>query len=156
FGDWGTGKSFFMRLLKERIDDRAAIPPDDESDTAVTHVVQLRFNAWHYVDANIWASLATRIFQGIAEYLERSGGLAHDAHRILLGQLDSSQELLDEADQRKRAAEQALREAERRIAAVRQTRVHRDVSQLCENHPEAVAAVEELTGELGISPTTTI
>ena len=105
FGGWGSGKSLFMRQLGSRIDQiaRSAENYELRNESAgpySPHIAQIRFNAWHYVDADMWASLATRIFQGIAEYLEKASGSPGDAHRVLLGQLETSQLLLREAEQR--------------------------------------------------------
>jgi GH25 family lysozyme M1 (1,4-beta-N-acetylmuramidase) len=75
FGDWGTGKTFFMNLLEARIDQMAAkernTEPSDERPTAYycTNVVQLRFNAWHYIEQDLWASLASAIFDGLDKWV---------------------------------------------------------------------------------------
>jgi hypothetical protein len=73
FGDWGTGKSFFMDRLERRIDQlsKAEAAADRYGDERVycRHIVQLKFNAWHYIDENLWASLANAIFEGLDEAL---------------------------------------------------------------------------------------
>jgi hypothetical protein len=56
FGEWGSGKTFFMDKMRERI--AAAGRPG---------VVQIRFNAWHYSDASLWASLAVTIFERLVD-----------------------------------------------------------------------------------------
>jgi WD40 repeat protein len=70
FGDWGTGKSFFMDKMRDRITLLAT-----ESQTAglegresalCAHVCQIEFNAWHYIDVDLWASLAATIFDRLA------------------------------------------------------------------------------------------
>ena len=61
FGEWGSGKSYFMELLRQQVDalstgaalDAGAYLPD---------IIQVRFNAWHYADSNLWASLAAEFF----------------------------------------------------------------------------------------------
>jgi hypothetical protein len=62
FGAWGTGKSFFMQKIMERI---AWLRDIDPSNTC--SVIQIRFNAWHYMDSNLWASLAVEIFERIVD-----------------------------------------------------------------------------------------
>lgn len=57
FGDWGSGKSFFMQKLSETIKNLAARGAEDKEGLFVSNVVQIKFNAWHYADANLWASL---------------------------------------------------------------------------------------------------
>ncbi|MCC7281716.1 MAG: hypothetical protein IT556_04985, partial [Acetobacteraceae bacterium] len=75
FGDWGSGKSTFMRRLQEAVDDIAATWRD-EADKApfCTQVAQLRFNAWTYADANLWASFAVAIFGGLRAEVGRIVG----------------------------------------------------------------------------------
>lgn len=77
FGDWGGGKSFFMELMQEEIDGavrRAARTP--ETSPFLTNVVSIRFNAWHYLDANLWASLVTEIFDRLFERIAPKADLA--------------------------------------------------------------------------------
>ncbi len=60
FGDWGSGKSYFMERLFEAVRD---LPESEAADSPfVGHVVQIKFNAWHYADANLWASLTAEFF----------------------------------------------------------------------------------------------
>ncbi|HET9346163.1 MAG TPA: P-loop NTPase fold protein [Candidatus Limnocylindrales bacterium] len=71
FGDWGTGKTFFMNMLEQRIsqiaeEERKA---DREDAFYCRHVVQLRFNAWHYIEQDLWASLASAIFDGLDKWI---------------------------------------------------------------------------------------
>ncbi|HET7230828.1 MAG TPA: P-loop NTPase fold protein [Longimicrobium sp.] len=67
FGDWGTGKSFFMELMRQQIAKLGSENPDFYCE----RVVQVWFNAWHYMDTNLWASLAARVFEEMAEQLEK-------------------------------------------------------------------------------------
>jgi len=62
FGDWGSGKSFFMRLVYDRIEAANKAPKETASKKLLRDVVQIRFNAWHYVESNLWASLVDHIF----------------------------------------------------------------------------------------------
>jgi len=57
FGEWGSGKSYFMGLLRGRISALA----DSPDERYVRRVKSVSFNAWHYADANLWASLADEI-----------------------------------------------------------------------------------------------
>ena len=73
FGDWGTGKTFFMDHLERRIDElaRAEAAADRRGDDRVycRNIVQLRFNAGHYIDQDLWASLADGILEGLDDAL---------------------------------------------------------------------------------------
>lgn len=65
-GKWGSGKSFFMRKLKENIQVLSKENPQKAFCEGVAHV---HFNAWSYMDANLWASIITRIFESLEEYI---------------------------------------------------------------------------------------
>lgn len=76
FGDWGSGKSFFMKLVHQAINRRtnriSAIEKnadvEDTNDHEISfleHIVQIRFNAWHYAETNLWASLVDHIFTSL-------------------------------------------------------------------------------------------
>jgi hypothetical protein len=66
FGDWGSGKSWFMRQLRARIAEmaaeaRASGAPQREV-TFYKHIAQVEFNAWHYSESDVLASLVEHIF----------------------------------------------------------------------------------------------
>lgn len=70
FGDWGSGKSFFMRLLRGHIETLAAASREagQASTRFCDQIRQIEFNAWHYMDANLWASLVTHVFDDLNEH----------------------------------------------------------------------------------------
>jgi hypothetical protein len=55
FGDWGSGKTFFMDQQYAEIETLK----EDHSDPPVywNRICQIRFNAWHYTETNLWASV---------------------------------------------------------------------------------------------------
>lgn len=88
FGEWGSGKSFFMREMERQFAEIERKPGYCRS------IVQIWFNAWHYIDTpNLWASLAAEIFERLdfeltvrqdkrprdRDAYERAGALAHSA-----------------------------------------------------------------------------
>jgi transcriptional regulator with XRE-family HTH domain len=78
FGDWGSGKTFFMKTLERKI---AALADDaaDEDNLFCRSVVSVWFNAWHYSRADLWTSLIHHIFVS------------------LLGDTSAPQRILDDA-----------------------------------------------------------
>lgn len=66
FGKWGSGKSFFMNKLKERIN---FLSLTDTNSTYSKGIAHIHFNAWSYLDANLWASIVSKIFEGLNEYI---------------------------------------------------------------------------------------
>ena len=113
FGNWGSGKSTFMRLLAERVDELSE-RADDDGNTA-HRVAQIDFNAWHYADANLWASIATRLFDRLAEEIQPSESAAATVRRELRERLESSQSARGEAEARRREAIDARDKAQRRL-----------------------------------------
>lgn len=112
FGDWGSGKSFFMRQLERRIALLAknARTAKETAPTAegyyCAHIAQITFNAWHYAEANLWASLASRIFEGLAEYLREEASVGDGVYRDVLelvSGLDRERITLREAEARRDA-----------------------------------------------------
>ncbi len=59
FGAWGSGKSFFMGMLRHEIARLSKESPARHC-SEIAHVT---FNAWHYSDTNLWASLGDEIFR---------------------------------------------------------------------------------------------
>ncbi len=86
FGNWGTGKSFFMNKLQEKIEDLEK----ENSDMFCKKVLQINFNSWHYSDSNLWASLITKIF----DELEIYGKDSPEELAELFKNLNSTKELL--------------------------------------------------------------
>ena len=67
FGEWGSGKSFFMGKMREHVDRLQDETRKADGESAYCgHIRQIVFNAWHYADANLWASLVTHIFESLA------------------------------------------------------------------------------------------
>ncbi|MGH8825651.1 MAG: P-loop NTPase fold protein [Jiangellaceae bacterium] len=60
FGEWGSGKSYFMELLRQKVDLLSST--SDPSGQYCHDIVQVTFNAWSYADTNLWASLAAEFF----------------------------------------------------------------------------------------------
>lgn len=65
FGRWGSGKSFFMGMLRHQIAALGTAARGTKNNY-VANVAQITFNAWHYHDTDIWAGLALRIYEGLA------------------------------------------------------------------------------------------
>lgn len=99
-GNWGSGKSFFMNKLHQRIDLKSSTLSKEGSDQKdyCTNITQIQFNAWYYVDANLWASLVDKIFQSLGE----SVGLLSEEQKKeakLYKQLASTEKLKERAEQ---------------------------------------------------------
>lgn len=92
FGGWGSGKSTFMERLENAVADQAEkAGPPHPGDRMLGKIVQIRFNAWHFADANLWASLTAEFFDQLrcggydkqgeaihAQLVERVNAHVHD------------------------------------------------------------------------------
>lgn len=127
FGDWGTGKSFFMESMYDYIQTLAEVSgkavAEGRESAFCRHVVQIRFNAWHYMDSNLWASLAARIFDGLWEAVREK---EPDTHQTLIQKLAESEGVLAEMESGRVAAQE---EHTRHQASVERLTEERDAVQ---------------------------
>lgn len=107
FGNWGSGKTYFMNLIRDEVAALAAgEDPSDEKSMYMRRVAQIEFNAWHYVDTNLWASLAIRIFDGLAaQFPRREGDTTVDLRARLRAEMESSTEAKTEAEKKQLEAQ---------------------------------------------------
>lgn len=117
FGKWGTGKSFFMFQLEKKINElskfqgfleekkdsfSSAIPLNE--DKYCKGIAQINFNAWSYVDSNLWAGLVSTIFEKLNEYITDStkSGVAKLKVQSKLGERLKALRMLKETEEGKR------------------------------------------------------
>ena len=112
FGDWGVGKTFFMRLMQETVASVAGKQARPKSGAgSVYRAAQIEFNAWHYVDSDLWASLASHIFDGLSEELRGPGDTVEEVRRRLRRSVNSSKRERKEAAAAIEAARQERKQA---------------------------------------------
>jgi hypothetical protein len=143
FGDWGAGKSFFMERMYAQIE---RIKSDDEfkaSDEFYTDIVQIRFNAWHYIETNLWASLVEFIFSELDRWLRAQRDLRDDERYEgakvdkLFEQLSTSRELRLDSYRDLMATRRDLRLAEQELKTAQensQEALQRVATRPIENH----------------------
>ncbi|MBI5853481.1 MAG: hypothetical protein HZB39_20925 [Planctomycetes bacterium] len=83
FGDWGSGKSFFMRLMRAQTD--AVLKAPEVAGQVVERIVPVKFNAWHYAESNLWASLVQEILEQLQAALSSNGDDAASLARLIDG-----------------------------------------------------------------------
>ncbi len=67
-GQWGSGKSSFMRQLQNRVTDLAEQSRRNPARSVFANAVrQVRFNAWHYADDHLWVGLLDHLFAELAK-----------------------------------------------------------------------------------------
>ncbi|HVF41988.1 MAG TPA: P-loop NTPase fold protein [Pyrinomonadaceae bacterium] len=141
FGDWGSGKSFFMRRLIKRVDkitEDARLSGMRQGEIGFyKRVAQIEFNAWHYVEGNLWASLVENIFQNlkISQSESNEDDSVKERRKAMLNNLK-----VEEAAQAKVEALKA--EAEAKLRAK-----NREIERLEGEHREKTEALARLSGE---------
>ena len=105
-GDWGSGKSFFMERIRHLVTSLQGAPGQCD------HVAQIRFNAWHFSDANLWASLVTHIFDEVWKEVAPSEPNSLEAQEALRVSLESARGAVHEAGARLAGAREALQRAQ--------------------------------------------
>lgn len=110
FGNWGSGKSFFINKLADKIENLAGT-----NNAYCNDIVSIHFNSWHYSDANLWASLITRIFTKLEEHgaKQPEGQL-----KALFRNLHTAKELLLDTQARKSQLEADITAIKERATAV--------------------------------------
>jgi hypothetical protein len=115
FGDWGSGKSFFMRRLRRGvawISEHARESGAMQKDLPFyKHVVQIEFNAWNYSAGNLWAALV----QHILENLRLS---EHEDQDMVTARVDHLRREMQLEQQAREAAAAREEEAKKTVAAL--------------------------------------
>lgn len=131
FGDWGSGKTFFMRRLQKAV---GALSREARESGVMQrelpfykHVVQIEFNAWHYAEGNLWASLVEHILSNLRVADGERGTATEELQKRWLDELGFAEQArvaadraTDEARREVDAADRALNDAE---AALEQRKI---------------------------------
>jgi len=138
FGPWGSGKTFFMRHLQKRIvgirrSEQHAIEEwkaarkggyarQEDTPLYFGEIAQVEFNAWHYNEENLVASLVEHIFRNLrilpdedeeqleerrANVLRKLEGLTNDLATIDDAILKAEKKVQDAEDDFERATREA-------------------------------------------------
>jgi len=126
FGNWGSGKSFFMDALQDEIKQIQNEEFVQQSDTFCTKVVQIKFNAWHYIDQNLWASLADVIFEQLNIRMSPPVTYQQQKTSIEKELSKAQQEEVDKKAERVKINE-ALNEKQQQLTVLEEARIQQPV-----------------------------
>jgi hypothetical protein len=141
FGDWGSGKSFFMARMRAEIAERAERTARTGDGVFLQRIVQIDFNAWHYVEANLWASLVEHLFRNLkltyekptdVKIAERRNELLQKLDGLMAQRVDAEKKVQQAEIERDRTAQNldASQKAAEASAAVVQGMKAKDVWNL--------------------------
>jgi WD40 repeat protein len=151
FGDWGSGKSFFMNQLKSRVGQLAREARDSgERQRDISffkRIVQVEFNAWHYSESDLWASLVEHILANLRVDPDEKLDVVAERQQRLLDQLSIEVPAADRASKKEEAARQRLKDAERELkrAKEEQERLREELAAASTEDPLKTLAVDSET-----------
>jgi peptidoglycan hydrolase-like protein with peptidoglycan-binding domain len=112
FGDWGSGKSFFMRRLQERIAElteaSARAAASGHSSLYCSSIRHVMFNAWLHSGSEIWPAFAAEVFRGVGDETPSTPQGAEQQRSLLAFQewlRKDAERLRTDAERKERIAE---------------------------------------------------
>ncbi len=131
FGDWGSGKSYFLRSVQRRIDQ--LVSTEVEQPPFYRKIAQVEFNAWQYVEGNLWASLLEHLFRNLRRAGEDDDDLLEARRNEYLTQItertaehcravQKRDELAEQQQQAQQLVQDKHSERDRKLAELEETR----------------------------------
>lgn len=161
FGDWGSGKSFFMGEMRRQAQAFSMQAKRAGSgSTFCKEVEHIEFNAWHYVDSNLWASLVSCMLEKLhnrVQGLKSPAEQREEIDRQMLQAVHDQQSAILKADQageelRIKCEQLATAEAERQQRPVKVAELRaEDWKRLVDKDATAKEAIEKIAKRLGIN-----
>ena len=125
FGQWGSGKTFFMRQIQDRVRmicGAAQKSGKPQSEIAFfKHVAQIEFNAWHYSEGELLPSLVEHILQNLRTDEEESEEQVQQRRALLLTQIADERRDATASDEQIRTAQGKIDEKQTEIDTLRDT-----------------------------------
>jgi hypothetical protein len=158
FGDWGSGKSFFMRAVRDRVEAiEGQIADRGQAEVPFwKNVRQIEFNAWEYVRGSLWASLLDHIFDSldgkhidlVTDRQDKLRSAQTEAATRAAKQAAERTRLDEELETARAALAAAEIEREDRLEQIRRERSERLARKLAETRREVWAgAAAHVAGE---------
>ncbi|HEV2879072.1 MAG TPA: P-loop NTPase fold protein, partial [Candidatus Eremiobacteraceae bacterium] len=94
FGEWGSGKTYFMRRIQSQVEQlRLSSQAAETTGLFYSDIVQIRFNAWHYIETNLWASLVEYIFSALDTWIQHKASGDQNRTDLIFNRLATAQQL---------------------------------------------------------------
>jgi hypothetical protein len=120
FGAWGSGKSFFMRRVRERVAELGeSSRKDGRASLYHERIAQVEFNAWHYSEGSLIACLVDHIFRNLRVGVEDEDDaeLRRRAGELIV-QIDRAKQELADRERGMEAAQARRLEAQRAVEVI--------------------------------------
>ena len=159
FGDWGAGKSFFMRSIKAAVEQISSGARQKSDSKFCTDVVSIEFNAWHYADTNLWASLVSHILENLTNFVSPPETL--EQKKIsLVQQLGSTKQAISQIKSEQKSTEQQIVERQSELQKLQLEREQKevelrdlrltDLQNLLRDDPELQRDLKSALDEVGL------
>src|SRR5262249_9445080 len=119
----------------------------------------IRFNAWHYADTALWASLVSHILEQLAAYVNPSKR-PEEQRKELLKELESAKDLRSRAEADKAQVDEDVRKRAAELQELHQQRQQKEVQlrdlkandlrTLLEKDPAAKKALDDALTAMGV------
>jgi hypothetical protein len=130
FGDWGSGKTFFMGKLRHAVAQLSKEARESgkmqREQPFYKRIIQIEFNAWHYVEGNLWASMVDHILDNLRISDEDPESMTETLQKHWITQLGFAEKAQTEAN---RKTEQAAAKVEAAETAVTNAKAAHDAKQ---------------------------
>lgn len=166
FGNWGSGKTFFMKRMKSHIEqlskDARNQPHRPQKDLEYCkYVVQIEFNAWHYSEGDLWACLVDHIFTNLRLFDDESDSEVARRLKSLLTEKDSLGKKREQSEERVAALKEEAEEAKKELDAAQASLIAaqaeytaasvRDIWEIIRSDESLQKRVKGLLSEAGVN-----
>lgn len=152
YGEWGSGKTFFMRTVEDQIRQLIQM----RQPGTKKRVASVWFNAWHYAEGNLWASLLHEIFlslrgarSGLEEALDAALAEVDEVRGLRTGAFEAAARAQRDVE----TAREQLAELEARHESAKSDAAHlqaRDVWSTFTVDPTLREHLNDVTHTLGL------
>lgn len=164
FGDWGSGKSFFIRQLRNGvswISDQCRGSGRMQKDVPFyKHVVQIEFNAWNYAAGNLWAALVQHILENLRLSDDENNDMVAARRAHLQKQMELEEQVRAAARTKQDAARKQVVVAAKKLRNLRNKHEQQvkqlervmatDVLKTLQLEPQIAAQINQLRDQLGL------
>ena len=123
FGEWGSGKTFFMKHLQRRIERlcHGARGQQPGQRDCYGHIAQIEFNAWHYQEGDLWASLVDHILRNLRFGEDEDEAKLAERRDQIVNELDVTEQRRTDAAARVADADQRVTDAQTHLDQLKET-----------------------------------
>jgi hypothetical protein len=118
-----------MKSMRAAAEDLVKRHKQSTSSAFCSDIVQIEFNAWHYVDTNLWASLVSYILERLADHVSPAP-TAEEKRASFLSELGSAQTMVKEAETEKERAQKQIGERQDELQRLQKERQQKEVTLL--------------------------